>query len=187
MARKRRLSSSVGGGPSSKRHAKEVIDLNGDSDDEPLEVILARIKEQEQSEALAKRLQAQWHDDGPSSSGSAAGTEPIVIDGDNEFLVDSDEALARRLAAEWAAEDAVAPPPAASSRLPLSASNGSSGSVPLPATPPAEESSADAAPNIRLKACENLFLATRGCKKCKAAIASPRGYVRVLHRVPLIL
>ena len=169
------------GGPSPKRHAKEPVVISDDDGDEPLEVILAKIKEQEQSEALARQLQAQWHDSGPSSSGSAAEGEPIVLDDDYEPSVDSDEALARRLAAEWAAEDVPALPQATSSGLPLSSSSGSSGSLPSPATTPTENIAADIAPNIKLRAHENLFLATKECTKCKTVINSPRGFVRVLY------
>src|SRR5882757_1208536 len=73
-------------------------------EDNDLEVILAQIKEQEESEKLAKRVQDEWNH-----------SPADVVD----ETTDSDEALARRLAKEWTGEvDADGDPIAGPSHLP---------------------------------------------------------------------
>ena len=196
MARKRQLSLSQSNQPLSKRQAKEVIVVDDDADDEPLEAILAKIREQEESEALARQLQSEWMDNGePSSNSGRIGDpkpivvddedEPIVIDDEDEHMMDSDEALARRLAAEWAAEDRAAESQASSSRQSSFPSLGVASSSRSSLVIPELEGSGGAAPAVRLRAYEDLFIGTRQCTKCKTNIASPRGYVRVLYHASL--
>ncbi|CCL98146.1 uncharacterized protein FIBRA_00140 [Fibroporia radiculosa] len=73
-------------------------------DEEPLEVVLAKIKAQEESEALARQLQQEW--DNPSS-GSGNATSSDLMQHSSTGTEESDEALARRLAKEWEVMDAV--------------------------------------------------------------------------------
>ncbi len=82
MPPKRR--SKTQGGSASKRRMVTI----DDDDDESLNEILEQIKQQEESEALARKLEHA----GPSRRG------------DDEVLED-DEAMAIRLAREWATED----------------------------------------------------------------------------------
>lgn len=189
MGRKRQHSLSQSGEPSPKRHAKEVIVVRDDSDDESLEVILAKIKEQEQSEALAKQLQAQWASGGePSSSGHTNDPKTIIIDDDDTMADNNDEDLARLLAAEWAAEDEVAESQASSSQQLSFQSFGLASSSRSLALMDVNDDSDSGTPNTRLRAHEDLFIATRQCTKCKTDITSPRGYVRFpLYVLPYIM
>lgn len=189
MGRKRQHSLSQSGEPSPKKHAKEVIVVRDDSDDESLEVILAKIKEQEQSEALAKQLQARWASGGePSSSSHANHSETIIIDDDDDIMADNDEDLARRLAAKWAAEDEVAESQASSSQQLSFQSSGLASSSRSLVPMDVDEDSDNGTPNTRFRAYENLFIATRQCTKCKTDITSPRGYVRFpLYVLPYIM
>jgi hypothetical protein len=93
--RKRKLPTANGPDKAPKRSRKspsptgsEVIVLEDDEED--LDAILAHIKEQEESEQLARRLQEEWN-------GTSSVEDPIVVDGNME----NDEALARKLAQEW--------------------------------------------------------------------------------------
>lgn len=59
-------------------------------DEEDFDAILARIKEQEESEQLARKLQEEWN--GTSSAGPSS-----VVNGSTV----NDEAMARELAQQW--------------------------------------------------------------------------------------
>ena len=164
-----------------------------DDEEESLEDILARIKQQEDSERLAKQLHEQWNGSVTNESSSHAhrpGTSSqaaIVIDDSFE----SDEALAHRLAAEWdqgadADNDVVfvgssAPLPAArviAAESSVSKVNKDKGktraSQPIPPSQPAQEQ-----PPVdeTLAIHRELFTKSRNCTKCGKSIQSPRGLV----------
>ncbi|GJE89509.1 hypothetical protein PsYK624_056110 [Phanerochaete sordida] len=171
MARKRRQSVT---GPSSrppKRRAqhKEVIIV--DSDDDDMEVILAQIKQQEQSEALARQLQTERAGvDQAPQAGPSRLDEPILIS--DESSPGGDEALARKLQAEWAAADAAEQP--LPSAFPTIAPSSSSRIAMLNRD---EDSTHDSLPSTRLVGHKDLFVGTRQCAKCQTNVPSPRGYV----------
>ncbi|EKM61580.1 uncharacterized protein PHACADRAFT_204748 [Phanerochaete carnosa HHB-10118-sp] len=108
MARKRRhwsVIASDGRSPKRRAQPEEVIIV--DSDDDDLEAILAKIKQQEESEAQAKRLQTEWASNNQApQAGPSRLDEPVPIA--DVPIAETDEALARRLQEEWAAEDVAA-------------------------------------------------------------------------------
>ena len=183
MAHKRRQSVSEAPERSPKRRAqsspKEVIVIDSDEDDGDLESILALIKQQEQSEALARQLQAEWTNSHQApQAGQSRQDEPIIIEDDP--LVESDEALARRLQAEWAVEDPATEPEASASCSSREQSHPSASGSRV--GPPAyrSDNASESLPNDRLRTYEDLFVSTRKCTKCQKDTPSPRGYVRVL-------
>lgn len=113
MLAKRRLSLSQEPDRAPKKQATEEAVLQDDEDD--LAEILAQIKQHEESEALARKLQEEWNqaahvdyndhasDDGPSMYMDSSEGEDY--DEDMHDDLEDDEALARRLTEEWAAED----------------------------------------------------------------------------------
>jgi len=149
---------------SRKSTAQEIILIDDADDEDDLAAILAQIKQQEESERLAKELQGSWND----ASGSK---NPILIDED-------DEALAKRLAREWADEDeemeisAIQPTPSSSytASIPLQPSF----EIDRPRKVPDHAKS----PDKSLSAFRHLFTATRACSKCGKDVPSPRGHVR---------
>ncbi|KAJ7292799.1 hypothetical protein C8J57DRAFT_1267123 [Mycena rebaudengoi] len=138
---------------------QEIIPLDDDGED--LESILARIKESEESERLARKMQSEWSSPGPSAAHD-------VID------VDDDATLARCLADEWAWEsednakpvetfdvDAWEPP--------------TKHSLVKKATP---SSTADGVtPDAQLSEFRSFFTTERSCSKCGKTVESPRGFV----------
>ena len=147
--------------------AQEVIVIDDTDDEDNLAAILAQIKQQEESERLAKELQGSWNE----ASGSK---NPILIDED-------DEALAKRLAREWADEDEEIEissiQPAAIGGMPSS-----SYSIPsqllLEINKPRKAPDHAKSPDKSLIAFRHLFTATRACSKCGEDVPSPRGHVR---------
>lgn len=169
-----------------------VIDV--DADDLP--EILARIKDQEENESLAKQLDEQWNGvAGPSNSGQD----------------DDDEALARRLAAEWEQEDGAPmdgllntgisqrqiddevieieddeddafPVPSTSTAHPQASTSHTAKRTRPPPRRQGQSSSNGASqttvpPDEKLEDFRALFTSERPCSKCGEPVASPRGYV----------
>lgn len=178
MPPKRRQSLTETSARSLKRRAQPKQAIAVDSDDEDLQAILAVIKQQEESEALARQLQAEWaaNDQAPQA-GPSRQDELIIIEDD--ILAENDEALARRLQAEWSTEDAVAGPPASGSD-PASQHQSRASSATRGLDDPTSS-----LPNARLRAYKGHFIGTRQCSKCQADVPSPRGYVRAPPSVPL--
>ncbi|KAJ7729238.1 hypothetical protein DFH07DRAFT_850323 [Mycena maculata] len=142
---------------------EDIVVVEDDEDD--LEIILARIKESEESERLAKKLQSDW--------GSSSNRE--IFDVDDDPLED-DAAMARRLAAEWGQETGDSE---ASEIVPLdvdaweppasSAKAGSSRTLSSDAD--------DVPPDQRSTEFRPVFIAERSCSKCGKPVKSPRGFV----------
>ncbi|OCH95740.1 hypothetical protein OBBRIDRAFT_744889 [Obba rivulosa] len=173
--KKRRISSSEG--PSAKRRVTEAIVIS-DDEDESLEHILAQIKAQEESEALARRLQEEWN--GAASDSTRAGSNLPGPSSAPAGCQEDDEALARRLAEEWEKEDgAAAAGSSAAATLreqpTLNASN-TKGKAPY-------TSGADETPDEALRQFQTVFTAMRKCQ-CGHDIPSPRGYVTFSAEIP---
>lgn len=152
--------------PSSQNHKRirtDPIVIEDDSDDDDLPRILAQIKQQEESEKLAKQLQEEW---APAGSSSNA----IVIE-------DDDEAFARQLAKEWGEAEA---------------NNHSSGSkqteteAVVPRSPESPKiqhrpsyqySAEERTPTEIMSFYRSTFTVERPCTKCGESVQSPRGYV----------
>lgn len=157
-----------------KRHSiAPPLDIS-DDDQDTLESILAQIKAQEQSEALARQLQEEWDAPGPSnpSGASARNTNSalddiIVISDDEE---EDDETIARRLAKQWELEDVV---PDRTLETQSSSSNPSGSKGKAKVQPPA---AAVPTPASALEQYRVLFTGTRICS-CGVALPSPRGHV----------
>ncbi|KAA1471451.1 hypothetical protein DENSPDRAFT_837440 [Dentipellis sp. KUC8613] len=171
-SRKRKIS----GSSDDQRQAKQPRH----EEDDDLEAILARIREQEESEALARKLQDEWND-GPAQAGPSL-TTAIDVDAQEE----DDEALAIRLSLE----EAQASQRASSSRdsAPVASNSTPNGfgrrtpapsrkrvSNPLRATDSAGQF--DEPPDASLSQFRDMFIADRPCSKCGEVIKSPRGFV----------
>ncbi|KAF7969011.1 hypothetical protein HWV62_28686 [Athelia sp. TMB] len=154
-------------------------------EEQDLEEILARIAEQEASEALARELEAEWNP--PSTSSNIIGSQhvgdgnqqDVIVIEDTRFLED-DESMARRLAQEWGSESQAGPSYSSKSThnssathraQPLSMDDSSPQDVTL-------------APDTRLLKCKTLFTGLRGCPKCKEDMDAPRGQVIFSATVP---
>ena len=162
---------------------REVIEIL--DDDESLESIVARIEEQERSEALAKQLSREINEEGgPSHLPHPGGADDDVIALDDE----DDEALARRLADEWAQEDEmlVAEPLPADDNLDKGkhketsrSTTGATVRTLVPVHLSADSSSeGGSAVEDNLQTHKEVFVLTRPCSKCGNDVISPRGYVR---------
>lgn len=132
-----------------------------DVDDDNLDVILAQIKEQEASEALAKQLQNDWDETSPNEGSSSR--DAIVID-DEE---DDDASMARRLAQEWGDSDILSIASHVSTQ---------EDSQPGPSTIGSPEQ--EDPPDKILDQFRELFTSDRDCSKCGKPVSSPRGHVR---------
>ncbi|KAJ6623142.1 hypothetical protein B0H10DRAFT_2011350 [Mycena sp. CBHHK59/15] len=130
----------------------EIISV--DDEDEELDAILARIKESEESEKLARQLQNEW------AAGSSTG--PDVIDLED---LEDDAAMARRLAAEWGTED--------DGKLPELTSR----TKPGPSRANYSCDADDIPPDEKLAQFRSFFTAERSCSKCGKLVRSPRGFV----------
>jgi hypothetical protein len=149
--------------PTSHRPAKKArtsADVAIVDDEDDLQAILAMIKEQEDSEALARKLQKGW--DG-------------VIDVDAE---EDDEALAVRLSHEWTVQDNQQAMSSAGRQLqPLTMSaTGCSPRRPSSYVSRDMESS----PDQQLLGFRDLFTGERPCSKCHASMKPARGHVHTL-------
>ncbi|KAF9469734.1 hypothetical protein BDZ94DRAFT_1328678 [Collybia nuda] len=148
---------------SPNRPSKRTRRLHEDSEneEEDLGPILTRIKEQEESELLAKKLQEEW-------SGTSGMVSSTVCDRD---LLD-DEAMARELAQQWEEEDTNQPSNSNHESRTYRTNNRtkkwpSSYSVSVHDNPP----------NEKLAEFRDLFTQTRKCTKCHKDVKSPRGHV----------
>ncbi|KAF8588347.1 hypothetical protein K439DRAFT_1335558 [Ramaria rubella] len=153
------------------------------SEEEDLEVILAKIHQQEQSEALARKLQQEL-DRGELLLG---GADDNVIDltrdfcdsdvsangsaGSSRQTIEDDEAMARRLAREWE-QEAVGPYGESESVSVASASEDQKNSATT-----AKLRSKLISPDEDLLRYRKLFTQTRNCTKCSSAVPSPRNMV----------
>ncbi|CDO73431.1 hypothetical protein BN946_scf185013.g65 [Trametes cinnabarina] len=87
---------------------------NVDEEEVSLESILELIQAQEESEALARKLQQEWNAPGPSSPQRDSGASRRAITPDSVIEIsddderEDDETIARRLAKQWELEDAEA-------------------------------------------------------------------------------
>lgn len=176
-----------------KRTKKSAPDpvITAEDDEDDLASILAQIKAQEESEALARRLQEEWNVAGPSSSGLPSGyigasqphtTQPDFIevsDGDDD--PEDDDAMARRLAKEWEAGafdsviECVQPP---SSRGPVN--------TPIETGKAKLYSSSGIPPISKLEQCRDLFTGQKTCT-CGTKLPSPRGHVRAFPHFVVLL
>lgn len=164
-----------------KRHAPDVIVVS-DGEEESLEDILLKIKQQEESEALARQLAEHWSGSSMPQASSSNHQHLLLDDDEMEAYegIEGDEAMARRLADLWAAEDQ------AQAQLPLPAvpvaSNTSSGSSAGPSRSYGASSAggltSDGTADEKLNVYRDLFVRTRKCTKCHEDVPSPRGYVR---------
>ncbi|KAI0713150.1 hypothetical protein C8T65DRAFT_645711 [Cerioporus squamosus] len=155
-----------------------VITVEDEEDD--LESILAQIKAQEESEALARRLQEEWNASGPSSSGESSGlggatqTHAIsdFIEVSDSEQPEDDEAFARRLSKTWEAEvldsdvEFIQPSSSHSKTRSSSSEKGKTRS----------DSSTVIPPIAKLEQCRDLFTGEKTCA-CGAKLPSPRGHV----------
>jgi hypothetical protein len=143
---------------------QDVNTIDDDSDDD-LELILAQIKESEESEKLAKQLQNDW----------ASSSSPDIINfGD-------DAELARLIATgEWGNEiesgewrETV---DVDTWELQTNGSN-TSNAKPVPSRSPSSEVD-NVRPDQKLAEFRAFFTAERRCSKCGKPVKSPRGFVR---------
>ncbi|KAI9060495.1 hypothetical protein FKP32DRAFT_1577713 [Trametes sanguinea] len=175
---KRRLAVEPENAPKTKRPAL-VSGSNVNEDEDSLESILALIQAQEESEALARKLQQEWNAPGPSTSPAsapkAAGasrrttTPDGVIEISDDEQQEDDETIARRLAKQWELEDAVPETvPVPLTNLPATKGKAKSQSATRPTT--------TELPISPLEQYRDLFTQSKRCP-CGADIPSPRGYV----------
>jgi baculoviral IAP repeat-containing protein 6 len=195
---KRSLSSDQPSGRYSKRIRKApvpepedvlIIEDSDHEDPDDLKEILAQIKEQEDSERLARQLETDYV---PAPSGSKA----MPID------IEDDAAMARQLAEEWALEDNMLemnheeianssdieflPGPSSNTKVQRHAESESPNAGILNSTlaGPKFYKSANVRPDAALEPFKQLFFTiSRKCSKCSKDVKSPRGSVRVLPPV----
>jgi baculoviral IAP repeat-containing protein 6 len=160
---------------------QEYEEITAAEYEEDLDSILIRIKEQDDSEALALQLEAEWNSTANVPRvGNSNEMDVIVIPDDDE---ENDEEMARRLAQEWDEQDSrnVNVP-----SQPISSSSSRSDS-PLPVKRRPSSSSfklsppgPDTPPDEKLLEYQDLFTQERSCPKCNKTVESPRGQVCVL-------
>ncbi|RDX42971.1 hypothetical protein OH76DRAFT_1410606 [Lentinus brumalis] len=150
-----------------------VITVEDEEDD--LESILAQIKAQEESEALARRLQEEWNAPGPSSSGPPSGlgdathASEFIEVSDDEHPPEDDETMARRLAKAWEAG-------ASDSDVEFIQSHPKTHSSAAEKGKAKSDSSSAIPPIAKLEQCRDLFAGEKTCA-CGAKLPSPRGHV----------
>ncbi|OSD00825.1 hypothetical protein PYCCODRAFT_1478855 [Trametes coccinea BRFM310] len=174
---KRRLSVEPENAPKTKRPAL-ASGPNADDGEDSLESILALIQAQEESEALARKLQQEWNPPGPSNSSAPkdsgasrrAATPDSVIEISDDEHQEDDETIARRLAKQWELEDTVpGTVPAPPTNLPSTKGKATS----LLNT---QSTTRGELPTSALEQFRYLFTRNKTCS-CDAEIPSPRGYV----------
>ncbi|KAI0354631.1 hypothetical protein OH77DRAFT_1425701 [Trametes cingulata] len=160
-----------------------------DDGEDSLESILAQIKAQEESEALARQLHEEWNASGPSNasggpSGSRACGSPapdsddvILISDDDDEMQEDDEAVARRLAEERQVVDVV----------PDKSPSNSSDDIDSPPVKGKATSRSEPAPShlpaALLEQYRDLFIGERTCS-CGAKLPSSRGAVVYSQQAP---
>lgn len=169
-------------------------------EDEDLDEILAQIREQEASEALARQLQEEWGNEGiaGTAGASASGTSGVLYkpdDHDDVIVIGDDEGSeGEALAIQRSLEDSRKAQGGVVKRATRSSTGKSDNNIVTtdniePAQPrssgrirASSESTTglDKPPDSRLKKFTELFTADRPCSKCGASLPSPRGIVRSL-------
>lgn len=176
----------------SKRHATEAAVLEDDEDD--LADILAQIKQHEESEALARKLQEEWNGSISNGSGtsshsrSSSSESSILSDNESSKSQHDDEAFARRLAAQWAQEDGIAVEPAASVSTPrVNKGKNRDGiaTIPTMQSTIANGDVNQGTPDENLLQYRDFFVGSRNCIECGHELLSPRAYVRCLCCITL--
>jgi baculoviral IAP repeat-containing protein 6 len=167
-------------------------DAENEADPDDLKEILAQIKEQEESEHLAKQLHNDYGV--PLSSGS----KDMPID------LENDAAMARQLAEEWALEDSalemnheeiadssdieilpgpsntkVSSQPRQTGNAPRNTGNSNSTSSMFPDRK--SYKLANTRPDTALEPFKQTFTLTRNCSKCSKYVKSPRGSVSMSY------
>lgn len=187
MPEKRSHSPSLGSSERAfKKQATDDIVLQKDDDD--LADILAQIKQHEESEALARKLQEEWNGESGSratgSSSSRSNSSPVLAEEGPVDLKEDDEAFARRLAAQWAEEDGVAPddgPGPSTLRVSnVDVRTHNTTSIPVTTRLTADSDAHEATPDEKLTQYRDVFVGSRNCTECGHELLSPRGYVRRL-------
>lgn len=145
--------------------ASVVVTCDSEPDeDEELTRALELIRQQEESEKLAIRLQRGMDQETGTS-----------------FSVESDEAFARKLALGWEEMDAQTAPGrasiASSSNYSCSIRSEQKESATATVTVPKVNQELD--PEEDLNQYRDLFIQTRNCTKCGVHVQSPRGTVRI--------
>lgn len=160
---------------------EEITVVEYEEDD--MEAILAQIKEQEDSEALARQLEAEWNDSDDMPSTSTKNVKPNISNEDITIISDDgeedDEAMARRLAREWEEQDLIrneSPEPL------LEAQSSSQSHPPTSWNRPAPrksmlQSETESPPDQKLQEFRSLFTQERNCPKCNKTIGPIRGQV----------
>jgi baculoviral IAP repeat-containing protein 6 len=160
---------------------QELEEITAAEYEEDLNSILLRIQQQEDSEALARQLEAEWNG---SSSTSASAFMRVKQGKRNEIDVivipenddeEDDEAMARRLSREWDEQDRRSQP-----SQPVSSSSQLDSPVPVETRRPINSLSAptlDVPPNEKLREYQSLFTQERSCPRCSKNVQSPRGQV----------
>ncbi|TCD71146.1 hypothetical protein EIP91_012094 [Steccherinum ochraceum] len=197
LARKRRATgqSSPSPEPSPKRTRQDSTSTDSHNvielldDDEPLDSIMARIQEQERSEALARQLNEELN--GAGTPGPAQPSGSTLQHQDEDVIArngEDDEALARRLAAEWDQEGQA---DVMDVDEPSSSASGSKGkSRELPRLTGPDHSSPHIANGLHSSTEEVLlqhrgvFTASRKCSKCGKDVDTPRGFVTYTPQQP---
>ncbi|KAH9932071.1 uncharacterized protein BXZ73DRAFT_46887 [Epithele typhae] len=194
--------------PVAKRRATDERDE--DKDEDSLESILAQIKAQEESEALALRLQNEWNASASADASRRASSSRTVVRGgssrhnnrvappdaielsDDDFEEmqepEDDEAMARRLAREWQLEDdaqvqlPVTPPPPASAAPEGKGKGKDDASCPDLLPPMAKlEEHRDVFTGDKLCPCGATLPSPRGQVVFSATTTPPRSLIRLLH------
>lgn len=150
-------------------------EISANDYEEDLDSILVRIKQQEESEALAQQLQSEWNDLPDTSANASNSSGAAIMDVDRDFIViseddaseaEDDAAMARRLAREWEKEYS---------------QNNPTDADPSTSAPPRHfklvDLNLETPPDARLLEHRELFVQTRNCPKCNMQIKSPRGLV----------
>lgn len=138
----------------------DIIEPYKVDDDDDLDSILTRIKEQEQSERLAKQLQDEWNASASSSTDL------------NASDIESDAALAKRLSMEWNQ--------ATPEVIEVEDHSSPEASTPSWAPTRRERSIIDSqSPGEKLALFKDIYTAKRNCTKCGEPVTSPRGFVRL--------
>lgn len=138
-------------------------------------MILQQIKDQEESEALAKRLQEGTASTSLINDSEIAGAGWSMTtsncQGHGEELED-DEAMARRLAAEWAAMDSSV----RDTNHAQIADTGSTSTREGPLRVP-KDAANTTPPDEQLSEYKDLFTGERSCTSCGGKVRSPQGVV----------
>ncbi|KAJ3814448.1 hypothetical protein F5876DRAFT_32959 [Lentinula aff. lateritia] len=133
-----------------------IIDDDSDDDDDLTE-ILAQIKQQEESEKLAKQSQGQY------TTGGSSGNAILIED-------DPDEQLSIQLASDWGAAHA-------SEQTSEAVPPESSGKPKMKSRMSLRFLAQGKTPTESLSPYRRVFTAERPCTKCRETVKSPRGYV----------